>query len=115
VTADPKPAARIVDRLATTRACLRWRECLVCGGPSATGHHVLARGAGGDDVLENITPLCGSGTTGCHGLVEARDPDALAALGDAILRCRPDVLDYLAAKIPQAASWFERNLPPVVR
>lgn len=111
VTPDPKPRApRIVDRLATTRACLRWRECAICGEPSATGHHVLAKGDGGDDVLENIVPLCGSGTTGCHGLVENRDEVALRALGEWILTRRRDVLEYLRGKLPQADAWFERNL-----
>lgn len=115
VTPDPKPRApRILDRLATTRACLRWRECAVCGEPSATGHHVLAKGDGGDDVLENIVPLCGSGTTGCHGLVENRDWEALRALGSWILACRPDVLEYLFRKLPQPESWIERNLYLIV-
>jgi hypothetical protein len=42
--------------------------------------------------------LCGSGTTGCHGRVEARDPDTLLALTRYIRRRRPDIVKYLEGK-----------------
>ena len=45
-------------------------ECVICGGIDISIHHILPRGQGGDDVWENLVPLCGSGTTGCHGGVE---------------------------------------------
>lgn len=32
------------------------------------------------DVADNLVPLCGTGTTGCHGLVEAFDPWACSTL-----------------------------------
>lgn len=37
--------------------------------------HVVAKGQGGDDVDDNIVPGCGSGTTGCHGLLTSRRED----------------------------------------
>lgn len=103
--ADPKRGARIIDPTVTTRACLTWRECAVCGGPSATGHHVIPRGAPhlGDDVLANIVPLCGSGTTGCHGAVEAGDRNARRALGVWIAERRPDTLAYVLGKLGEQA------------
>lgn len=73
VTPHPRPDARIVDRTATTRKVLAEPECRACGEPAATGHHVIPKSERGDDVLDNIAPVCGSGTTGCHGLTEARD------------------------------------------
>jgi hypothetical protein len=99
------------------RACvLEWRECACCGGPSATAHHVIARGQGGDDVRENLVALCGSGTTGCHGLVEDENELALLALGRHIARERPDVVFYVCSKLGPGAgpAWFERRLGVVV-
>ena len=115
--ADPQPVSaprrptRLVDRTATLRACLTYREC-PCGLPSATGHHVLAKTAGGDDVLENIVPLCGSGTTGCHGAVENEEAAALARLGLHIASRRPDVCLYLLEKLGEetARDWLLRRL-----
>lgn len=76
--ADPKPvrtkgnrARRFIDPLVTSRVLRRLdrRECVACGGPATNGHHLVGKGTPyfGDDVEENIAPLCGSGTTGCHG------------------------------------------------
>jgi hypothetical protein len=110
----PKREKRTVDRKATTRATLRRRECGICGHPAATGHHVLARGAPyfGDDVPENIVPLCGSGTTGCHGDIEAERVKARRALGRHVVDERPDVVADLTAKLGavEAAEWLRRRL-----
>lgn len=63
----------------------RWQQianaktgpCRVCGAPPqmTTFHHIVPRGSPyfGSDTEANIAPLCGTGTTGCHGLIEARD------------------------------------------
>ena len=72
-------------------------------------HHVLPRSQGGDDVRANLSWLCGSGTTGHHGRVEARDPEALRAF---LLTLRPDTLEYLSDKLggPEAAEeWLRRR------
>jgi hypothetical protein len=63
---------RILDPSATTAKVLADRECRICGGPAATGHHIIPRGGPhyGDDVVDNIGPVGGSGTTGCHGALE---------------------------------------------
>lgn len=99
----PPPARkpiREVDRTMTTRACLEWRTC-PCGQPSATGHHILARGAPyfGDDVLSNILPLCGSGTTGCHGDIENEDMETRKMVGRHIRAERPDIVTYVQEKL----------------
>jgi hypothetical protein len=48
--------------------------CRVCGTPNqVTLHHLVSRSLAGDDVEFNLIPLCGSGTTGCHGLFESGD------------------------------------------
>jgi len=41
-----------------------------CGRPADTLHHLVGRDQGGDDVIENLVPLAGSGTTLCHGAVQ---------------------------------------------
>lgn len=106
-----RKATRKVDSSVTRRACLEWREC-PCGKPSATGHHVLARGQGGDDVAANIVPLCGSGTTGCHGLIENEDVKARRMLGRWIKKHRPDTIAYVREKLGKQAGddWLRRRL-----
>jgi 5-methylcytosine-specific restriction endonuclease McrA len=47
--------------------------CRVCNDPASNGrvhgsihfHHLVARARGGDDVADNIVPLCGD----CHDLI----------------------------------------------
>lgn len=60
-------------------------RCIGCGDPNVTAQHRRARGMGGtSDVTRghpaNGVPLCGSGTTGCHGWTEAH-PDEARLLG----------------------------------
>lgn len=91
-----------------------WRAeqpCWICGGRSTNTHHIYPRGQGGDDRLENFAALCGSGTTGCHGRIEARDPVARARLR---LALRDENLLYLSAKlgVEHARAWLDRNYPP---
>lgn len=100
---------RKVDARMTTRSCLEWKEC-PCGKPSATGHHVIARGKGGDDVLANIVPHCGSGTTGCHGLIENNDEKARRRLGKWIGEHRPDTIRYVRSKRDDGDDWLNRHL-----
>lgn len=63
---------------------LAGRPCRVCGALGARWsrslHHLVSRSTGGDDVAANLVSLCGTGTTGCHGLIEARDRNAMRQL-----------------------------------
>lgn len=36
--------------------------------------HIIGKGQRGDDVDENIVPLCGSGTCGCHAAFDGQQP-----------------------------------------
>lgn len=48
--------------------------CRCCGNTYGVSlHHLVPRSQGGDDLPWNLVPLCGSGTSGHHGKVEARD------------------------------------------
>ncbi|MDX1747787.1 MAG: hypothetical protein R3324_17785 [Halobacteriales archaeon] len=45
--------------------------CCACRQQRATNHHHrLPRSRGGPDDPFNVVPVCGSGTTGCHGRIE---------------------------------------------
>jgi hypothetical protein len=46
--------------------------CARCGGKAESVHHRLKKSRGGRLIEDsfNLVPLCGSGTTGCHGEVE---------------------------------------------
>jgi hypothetical protein len=55
--------------------------CIGCGRPDITAQHRRARGMGGTSDIAighpaNGVPLCGSGTTGCHGWTEHHPHDA---------------------------------------
>jgi len=79
---DPRPPRRIVDPEAGKAKVAAEGECRLCGHVPS-GHpldslnrmHVIPKGQGGDDVEDNIIPGCGSGTTGCHGLLTSRRED----------------------------------------
>lgn len=72
---------------AKTRAALKERAhscCEACGKPGATNaHHRINQSQGGPDTLSNLLLLCGSGTTGCHGII-TRNPDDAKWLGYSI-------------------------------
>ena len=59
-------------------------RCCRCGATAESIHHRKPRGMGGtrDDRandLRNLVSLCGSGTTGCHGRIEAHRRQAYEA------------------------------------
>ncbi len=128
---DPKPpprprkATRKIDRDASAAQLLRYGACCACGAPACNAHHVIPKGQGGDDVLENLVSLCGSGTARCHGalhgnpydhefakvgdvpFVERRDAEWVLRRIGAHLLTRPEVLAYVATKKgPDAGAYF---------
>lgn len=110
VLPDPKPEARIV---ATRQQWQRMREaklygkrCRCCEHRAATLHHLVPKSLGGDDVLPNLIPLCGDGTLGCHGAVEA---SRLWARERVRRSLTDDELEYVVAK--KSASFLEHYYP----
>jgi len=59
---DPKPAKRIIDPKAGERKLSLDQACRGCGQRATAGHHILLRSQRGDDVEDNIMPLCRA----CH-------------------------------------------------
>ena len=104
VGSDPKPEAR---RKATPEEWTRLRRaklgpCRGCpsprlGFPPTTLHHVVSKSLGGDDIEENLIPLCGSGTTGCHGIMETHPTGWQAVAVRIRHRFQPDELRYVLA------------------
>lgn len=71
---DVKPRPRVKDPRASARKRIADPWCRPCRRlgvfVAATNcHHLLGKGQGGDDVEDNLIPICGSGSTGCHGAI----------------------------------------------
>lgn len=75
---DPKPEPRVKrsrrgrdggNRTMVKQTMLGDRECWGCGREGANGHHLIPRDFAlrGPNLPWNIVPLCGSGTSECHG------------------------------------------------
>lgn len=105
---DPKPPKRVRSSRVMRRLHIQGVRCVLCGEPG-TLHHVYPKGQGGDDWECNLVGLCGDGTVGHHGLVEANDHDTLAALGAYLVANRPDTIIYIRQKLGhrEGLAWLE--------
>jgi len=119
---DFKPARRIVDPNAGIEKVRGEGRCRICkrkpsGHPlhSLNRAHLVSRGQRGDDVDANIIPLCGSGVSGCHGVLTSHHRDgstgmtyeeAATGLREAL---REDEVAYVTQKKSQA--WLDRTYP----
>lgn len=109
MTADPKPAPRVVDRKASKRKLLLDPWCRSCPSRATNCHHLVGKGQRGDDVDDNLIPLCGSGTTGCHGALHGTPSthqgrrrtarDVRLAIG---LKIHPSEYGYVLGKLSAA-------------
>jgi len=64
-----KIASVIVLRITNKELCESYREkpCVVCGTQNEVcGHHIRTKGSGGDDIEENLIPLCFQHHTEIH-------------------------------------------------
>jgi hypothetical protein len=90
---------------------LRWRCCALCGETWPLSlHHVSNKPR--NDVEANLVMVCGSGTTGCHGLITVNDDDKRRELALYLREKRPDTLAYLEETFPRegADNWLQRVL-----
>ena len=118
--AYPKPAPRIVDPEAAKRKLLLDPWCRACGRRAANCHHLLGKGGRrGDDDEDNLIPLCGSGSDGCHGALHGNPytdrlgrrwtaREVRVRIGLALL---PSEYAYVVEKLsqPQAAAFLAAN------
>jgi len=111
VTTDPKPVPRHVAERDEWDAIVlaKTGPCRGCGGPASSFHHVVPRGQRGDDVPANVIPLCGTGTTGCHGAITTHTP-GWEAIASAIRgSLSPAETQYVYAK--RGRWWLDRHYP----
>ena len=107
--ADPKPEPRVRTPGLMAALHRQLRECEVTGTTGLLSLHHINRHPR-DDTRGNLVMVEGSGTTGFHGRLEARDPVALALLGQYLVTDRPDTLEYLAWRFGDLApAWLERR------
>jgi len=92
---DAKPAKRIVNPQAMRDFHKEsHHECVACGNRHVTAAHILGKGRGGDDVRANLVPLCGSGSSGCHGAYD----NGHAYRGDFGKRITADYVKFMVAR-----------------
>jgi hypothetical protein len=107
---DPKPPRRRKDAAARKRAALASDECCACGRSDLelNQHHILYGADGRHDDPRNLVPVCGSGTTGCHGLAHAADPATLRKIGEAVAS-EPARIAYLKERLGDRALDYMRR------
>lgn len=105
VTPDPRPPRRLKAVPAEwavigehfADAC-----CVACGeGRDVSLHHITPKSQGGDDVIQNLAPLCGDGTRGCHGKLEGHAPgwERVAAAVRVYVLTNRDRCTYAVSKV----------------
>lgn len=111
---DPKSAKRIRDPALLAGWHLTVKRCAIeddtCE-PVLSIHHIHKHPR--DDVSGNIAMICGSGTTGHHGLIEAHDRETCDRFQAYLRETRPDVMEYLAKKLKGEEArdeWLRRHL-----
>lgn len=85
-----KNPKRIVDHEAVQRKVASDPVCRACSRRASDGHHIVLRSQGGDDVEENILPVCHE----CHMRYHA---------GQGTLKLKPEERDYVFAKLGREA------------
>lgn len=105
---DPRPQKRYratKEQWEAIRAWFSEDRCWVCDEPWTELHHIVNRSHAGDDIAENLAPLCSE----CHRLIEARDTSARSLLRHALL---PSNYQYLFDKLGGTfEGWLERHYP----
>ncbi len=105
VKASPQRWAEIRDK--------KLGDCYVCRylgveqGKPSTLHHVVSKSLGGSDCESNCVPLCGTGTTGCHGRVEHHEPDTCATFAAALQLYDDAAYVYAVEKLGEDG-WLRR-------
>jgi 5-methylcytosine-specific restriction endonuclease McrA len=105
VTPDPKPVSRHRDQKAGKSKMKAERKCRACRRWVYVPHrhHIVSKGQGGDDVPENLIPICAQ----CHDDLH-HHPGILGRRARAKIRSnlREEELAYVEQKVGLA--WLDR-------
>jgi hypothetical protein len=92
---------------------LKLGPCLVCMYlgekqklPSSL-HHIVSKSLGGDDVSANFGSVCGDGTTGHHGQIEAHDEETCRVFAAAVQQFDDAAYTYAIEKLGEDG-WLRR-------
>jgi hypothetical protein len=100
---DPRPPRRVRDPELLRTLHILWRgDCALAGYGNCVEtryslHHIHKSPR--DDVEANLVMLCGDGTRGHHGLIEAHDKATSRQLAAYLMRRRLDTMAYLGDKL----------------
>jgi hypothetical protein len=72
-------------------------------------HHLVPRSLRGDDLDQNLVPLCGDGTSGCHGILTTHPSGWEWTAMRLRLHLNDDELEYVRAKA--GAEFLDRYYP----
>lgn len=78
-----------------------------CPHRAVSFHHLIGRDLLGDDMLENLIEVCGTGTTGCHGKLQELDPGTCSQLRSVLTSA-----EIAAASLKLGRDWLDRWYPP---
>jgi hypothetical protein len=107
VRSYPRPPKRIVNPKAMRDFHKVSHECVHCGNPHVSAAHILGKGRRGDDIEANLVPLCGDGSSGCHGAYD----NGHSYIGDFGRKVTPDAVRasvgrYILSEAGCDAAWY---------
>lgn len=99
---------RIVDKQAGVEKCRAEGRCRICRRrtKNLAKHHLVPRSQGGDDVNDNLVPLCDPWEPWCHDKVTKGRPEAVRALRASLTA---DEVAYIVGK--KGEHWLEQRYP----
>lgn len=84
-------------------------RCVVCHGRAESMHELIPASVVGDRILattvDNSVPVCGSGTTGCHGLLQSHVVRPIGGKSNAI----QFVIDVEQSTHPEVRALLDRH------
>jgi hypothetical protein len=99
-TPDLKPGPRVKDPAVYHQFHRLNKTCLHCGRRNITAAHLL-RGPNREDVLEGLVPLCGGGSSGCHGAFDSGH----SYIGDYDVKVTPEAVRFSVAYALRSEEW----------
>jgi hypothetical protein len=118
VDPDPKPEKRYKASQSdwdTIHKHFEFHPCVSCGQRHESLHHAVPKSQRGADVIPNLVPLCGDGSRGCHGTLEAHSPgwERVAAAVRSWICTDPHRWAYVLGMLGEAR--FDKRYPSLTK